>query len=206
MSNDFFPCNADWMRSFHLPQGKVFTENRIIFSIFVSFRNKSPLTNGAYAHKHLVMLAYFGITPISRLKSSPSKVSTPCIPTVLSPGSLPLRRRMDDEEEDMSLPTSQLRVLPFGDVKQHEQWSSSQTVATVTAAAVVATSQDHGNHGINAVSCSIHLQPHVPFNGKEWGDILTLNRKNKAIHMQHSFLMRARLLKYFILFKIKILS
>ncbi|XP_043961992.1 BCL2 modifying factor 2 [Gambusia affinis] len=72
---------------------------------------------------------------------------------------------MDDEEEDMSLPTSQLRVLPFGDVKQHEQWSSSQAVATVTAAAVVARSQDHGNHGINAVSCSIHLQPHMPFNG-----------------------------------------
>ncbi|KAM4713313.1 BCL2 modifying factor 2 isoform 1-T2 [Anableps anableps] len=72
---------------------------------------------------------------------------------------------MDDEEEDMSLPISQLRVLPFRDVKQHEQWPSSQTVATVTAAAVVATSQGHNNNGINAMSCSIHLQPRVPFNG-----------------------------------------
>ncbi|MED6247318.1 hypothetical protein ATANTOWER_025092 [Ataeniobius toweri] len=81
-------------------------------------------------------------------------------------GSLPLRHRMDDEEEDMSLPISQLRVLPFGDIKYEDratQIAAGQALAAVTAA--VATSQGHNNNGINALSCSIHLQPHVPFNG-----------------------------------------
>ncbi|MED6276301.1 hypothetical protein CHARACLAT_001719 [Characodon lateralis] len=81
-------------------------------------------------------------------------------------GSLPLRHRMDDEEEDMSLPTPQLRVLPFGDIKYEDratQIAAGQALAAVTAA--VATSQGHNNNGINALSCSIHLQPHVPFNG-----------------------------------------
>ncbi|KAK5615863.1 hypothetical protein CRENBAI_021101 [Crenichthys baileyi] len=80
--------------------------------------------------------------------------------------SLPLRHRMDDEEEDMSLPISQLRVLPFRDIRYEDratQIAAGQALATVTAA--VATSQGHNNNGINALSCSIHLQPHVPFNG-----------------------------------------
>ncbi|XP_047244639.1 BCL2 modifying factor 2 isoform X2 [Girardinichthys multiradiatus] len=73
---------------------------------------------------------------------------------------------MDDEEEDMSLPISQLMVLPFGDIKYEDratQITAGQALAAVTAA--VATSQGHNNNGINALSCSIHLQPHVPFNG-----------------------------------------
>ncbi|XP_047244638.1 BCL2 modifying factor 2 isoform X1 [Girardinichthys multiradiatus] len=81
-------------------------------------------------------------------------------------GSLPLRHWMDDEEEDMSLPISQLMVLPFGDIKYEDratQITAGQALAAVTAA--VATSQGHNNNGINALSCSIHLQPHVPFNG-----------------------------------------
>ncbi|MEQ2158039.1 hypothetical protein GOODEAATRI_008112 [Goodea atripinnis] len=95
-------------------------------------------------------------------------------------GSLPLRHRMDDEEEDMSLPIPQLRVLPFGDIKYEDratQIAAGQALAAVTAA--VATSQGHNNNGINALSCSIHLQPHVPFNGEKWRDILTLIRKKQ---------------------------
>lgn len=79
---------------------------------------------------------------------------------------------MDDEEEDMSLPIPQLRVLPFGDVKYEDratQIAAGQALAAVTAtaaaAAAVATSQNHGNNSINALPCSIHLQPGVPLNG-----------------------------------------
>ncbi|KAM4529121.1 BCL2 modifying factor 2 isoform 1-T1 [Fundulus diaphanus] len=81
-------------------------------------------------------------------------------------GSLPLRRRMDDEEEDMSLPISQLRVLPIGGVKCEDrasQIAAGQALAAVTAA--VATSQGHSNNGINALPCSIHRQPRAPING-----------------------------------------
>ncbi|XP_038143440.1 BCL2 modifying factor 2 [Cyprinodon tularosa] len=73
---------------------------------------------------------------------------------------------MDDEEEDMSLPISQLRVLPFEDVRYEDratQIAAGQTLAAVTAA--VAASQGHSNNGINTLPCSIHLQAPIPFNG-----------------------------------------
>ncbi|KAG7508521.1 bcl-2-modifying factor-like [Solea senegalensis] len=83
-------------------------------------------------------------------------------------GSLPLRRRMDDEEEDMSQPISQLWGTSFGDIKYEDRASSiaaGQAFAAVTAA--VPTSQSHNNNsiGINALPCSLHLQPRIPFHG-----------------------------------------
>ncbi|CAJ1078152.1 BCL2 modifying factor 2 [Xyrichtys novacula] len=87
-------------------------------------------------------------------------------------GSLPLRRRMDDEEEDMSRPISQLWGTPFKDVKyedQATQITTGRALAAITAAAVVPTSQNHSNNGngigIDALPCSLHRQPHLPFHG-----------------------------------------
>ncbi|XP_029281537.1 bcl-2-modifying factor-like isoform X2 [Cottoperca gobio] len=83
-------------------------------------------------------------------------------------GSLPLRCRMDDEEEDMSRPISQLWGTPFRDVKYEDratQISAGQALAAVTAA--VPTSYSHNNNsiGINTLPCSLHLQPRIPFHG-----------------------------------------
>ncbi|XP_027140136.1 BCL2 modifying factor 2 isoform X1 [Larimichthys crocea] len=83
-------------------------------------------------------------------------------------GSLPLRRRMDDEEEDMSRPISQLWGTPFRDVKYEDrttQIAAGQALAAVTAA--VPTSQSHNNNSIaiNTLPCSLFRQPRIPFHG-----------------------------------------
>ncbi|TKS76077.1 hypothetical protein D9C73_009762 [Collichthys lucidus] len=83
-------------------------------------------------------------------------------------GSLPLRRRMDDEEEDMSRPISQLWGTPFRDVKYEDrttQIAAGQALAAVTAA--VPTSQSHNNNSIaiNTMPCSLFRQPRIPFHG-----------------------------------------
>lgn len=75
---------------------------------------------------------------------------------------------MDDEEEDMSRPISQLWGTPFRDVKYEDpatQITAGQALAAVTAA--VSTSQSHNNNsiGIDALPCSLHRQPHLPFHG-----------------------------------------
>lgn len=77
---------------------------------------------------------------------------------------------MDDEEEDMSRPISQLWGTPFRDVKYEDratQIAAGQALVAVTAA--VPTSQSHNNNsiGINALPCSLHRQPRIPFHGKE---------------------------------------
>ncbi|XP_074541962.1 uncharacterized protein LOC141802321 isoform X2 [Halichoeres trimaculatus] len=82
-------------------------------------------------------------------------------------GSLPLRRRMDDEEEDMSRPISQLWGTPFRDVKYEDRAThitARQALAAVTAAAVVPTSQSHNNNsiGIDTLPCTL---PRLPFHG-----------------------------------------
>ncbi|KAF0023504.1 hypothetical protein F2P81_024134 [Scophthalmus maximus] len=86
----------------------------------------------------------------------------------LAGGSLPLRRRMDDEEEDMSQPISQLWGSSFRDIKYEDQArpiAAGQALAAVTAA--VPASQSHNNNsiGINMPPCSLHWQPRIPFHG-----------------------------------------
>ncbi|XP_018549986.1 BCL2 modifying factor 2 [Lates calcarifer] len=77
---------------------------------------------------------------------------------------------MDDEEEDMSRPISQLWGTPFRDVKYEDRSTpitAGQALAAVTAA--VPTSQSHNNNNnsisINTLPCSLHWQPRVPFHG-----------------------------------------
>lgn len=69
---------------------------------------------------------------------------------------------MDDEEEDMSRPISQLWGTPFRDIKYEDR-------ATQIAAgqAVVPTSQSHNNNsiGLDTLSCSLPRQPRIPFHG-----------------------------------------
>ncbi|KAG7242963.1 hypothetical protein INR49_017654 [Caranx melampygus] len=82
--------------------------------------------------------------------------------------SLPLRRRMDDEEEDMSQPISHLWGTSFRDVKYEDRATpiaAGQALAAVTAA--VPTSQSHNNNSIsvNTLPCSLHWQPRIPFHG-----------------------------------------
>ncbi|XP_068580611.1 BCL2 modifying factor 2 [Cebidichthys violaceus] len=77
---------------------------------------------------------------------------------------------MDDEEEDMSRPISQLWGTPFRDVKYEDrstQISAGQALAAAVTAAVP-TSQSHNNNnsvGINTLPCSLLRQPRVPFHG-----------------------------------------
>lgn len=74
---------------------------------------------------------------------------------------------MDDEEEDMSRPISQLWGAPFRDVKYEDratQTATGQALAVVTAA--VPASQSHNNNSIsiNALPCRLHhRQPHMLF-------------------------------------------
>ncbi|XP_071772526.1 BCL2 modifying factor 2 [Centroberyx gerrardi] len=75
---------------------------------------------------------------------------------------------MDDEEEDMSRPISQLWGTPFRDIKYEDratQTAAGQALVAVTAAA--STSQSHNNNsiGINALPCRSLQQPHILFHG-----------------------------------------
>ncbi|XP_039980349.1 BCL2 modifying factor 2 [Xiphias gladius] len=75
---------------------------------------------------------------------------------------------MDDEEEDMSQPISQLWGTSFRDVKYEDRATpiaAGQALAAVTAA--VPTSQSHNNNSIsiNTLPCSLHWQPRIPFHG-----------------------------------------
>nr|XP_046229352.1 bcl-2-modifying factor-like isoform X2 [Scatophagus argus] len=76
---------------------------------------------------------------------------------------------MDDEEEDMSQPISQLWGTPFRDVKYEDrptQIATGQALAAVTAA--VPTSQSHNNNnsiGISTLPCSLYRQLRIPFHG-----------------------------------------
>lgn len=74
---------------------------------------------------------------------------------------------MEDEEGDMSRPVSQLWGTPFRDVKYEDPTSpmaAGQALAAVTVA--VPTPQSHNNSiSINALPCSLHWQPRIPFHG-----------------------------------------
>ncbi|XP_029966061.1 uncharacterized protein LOC115401847 [Salarias fasciatus] len=73
---------------------------------------------------------------------------------------------MDDEEEDMSRPISQLWGTSFREVKYEEraaQIAAGQALAAVTAA--VSSPRSHNNNSIDALPCSFHRQPRVPFHG-----------------------------------------
>lgn len=72
---------------------------------------------------------------------------------------------MDDEEEDMPRPISQLWETPFRDVKYGDP--ATQITAGQALAADVPTSQSHNNNsiGIHVLPCSLHRQPHLPFHG-----------------------------------------
>ncbi|XP_044025408.1 BCL2 modifying factor 2 isoform X2 [Siniperca chuatsi] len=77
---------------------------------------------------------------------------------------------MDDEEEDMSRPISQLWGTPFRDVKYEDratQIAAGQALAAVTAA--VPTSQSHSNNSISidTLPCSLLRQPRIPFHVHE---------------------------------------
>ncbi|XP_022051590.2 BCL2 modifying factor 2 [Acanthochromis polyacanthus] len=63
---------------------------------------------------------------------------------------------MDDEEEDMSRPISQLWGTSFGDVKFEDR------ATQITAGQAFAS---HDNNSINALPCGLHRQPHIPFHG-----------------------------------------
>ncbi|XP_070843645.1 BCL2 modifying factor 2 [Chaetodon trifascialis] len=71
---------------------------------------------------------------------------------------------MDDEEEDMSRPISQLWGTPFRDVKYEDR---ATQIAAGQAHAVVPTSQSHNNNsiGINTLPCGLYRQPRIPFHG-----------------------------------------
>ncbi|XP_039873789.1 bcl-2-modifying factor-like isoform X3 [Simochromis diagramma] len=73
---------------------------------------------------------------------------------------------MDDEEEDMSQPISQLWGTPFRGVKHEDrvaQIAAGQALAAVTAA--MSTSQSHSNNSVNTLPCSLQRQPCLPFHG-----------------------------------------
>lgn len=75
---------------------------------------------------------------------------------------------MDDEEEDMSRPISQLWGTPFRDVKYEDratQIAAGQALTAVSAA--VSTSQSYNNNSISvsSVPCSLPRQPRIPFLG-----------------------------------------
>ncbi|KAM9798460.1 uncharacterized protein ACB057_009536 [Neosynchiropus ocellatus] len=69
---------------------------------------------------------------------------------------------MDDEEEDMLRPISQLQGTPFGNLKFEEratQFSAGQPASAVT-------SQSHNNNNsVGTPPCGPQRQPHVPFHG-----------------------------------------
>ncbi|KAI4801725.1 hypothetical protein KUCAC02_019601 [Chaenocephalus aceratus] len=71
---------------------------------------------------------------------------------------------MDDEEEDMSRPISQLWGTPFMDVKYEER--VTQIAAGPAMAAVTTNSHNNNNGiGINSLPCGMHRQPRIPFPG-----------------------------------------
>lgn len=77
---------------------------------------------------------------------------------------------MDDEEEDMSRPTSQYWGTPFRDVKYEDRPThigAGQALAGVTAALPTSQSQNNNSININTLSCGLQRQPHIPFHGKE---------------------------------------
>ncbi|XP_056872062.1 BCL2 modifying factor 2 [Takifugu flavidus] len=68
---------------------------------------------------------------------------------------------MDDEEEDMSRPISQLWGTPFRDIKYEDR----ATQMAGQALAVGPTSQSHNSISTSRPSCALHWQPRVPFQG-----------------------------------------
>lgn len=109
-----------------------------------------------------------------------------------SPGSLPLRRRMDDEEEDMSQPISQLWGTPFRGVRHEDrvaQIAAGQALAAVTAA--MSTSQSHSNNSVNALPCSLQRQPCLPFHGKELVSLLKVMWACSFRNMRFNFWLQA---------------
>ncbi|KAM9703866.1 uncharacterized protein ACNS7B_002416 isoform 2-T2 [Menidia menidia] len=70
---------------------------------------------------------------------------------------------MDDEEEDMSRPISQLWGTPFRDIKYEERREMAAGQALTAVSAAVQTLQGHNNNSINALPCSLHRLPHGPF-------------------------------------------
>lgn len=52
MTNGLFPPSADRMRSFNLPEGKVFTDNRIIFGFFLFVLKTKNFPNDQQTKDH----------------------------------------------------------------------------------------------------------------------------------------------------------
>lgn len=80
---------------------------------------------------------------------------------------------MDDEEEDMSRPILQLWRTPFGEVEygnQTTQMAAGQAITAVTVAVPMLQSHNNNNGiSVNALPCSLHWQPRIPFHGEEEG-------------------------------------
>lgn len=70
---------------------------------------------------------------------------------------------MDDEEEDMSRPISQIWGTPFRDIKYEER----ATQMAGQALAVGPTPQSHDGISTGRPPCALHWQPRVPFQGEE---------------------------------------
>ncbi|XP_068610267.1 BCL2 modifying factor 2 [Brachionichthys hirsutus] len=73
---------------------------------------------------------------------------------------------MDDEEEDMSRPISQLWGTPFRDIK-YEERATQITAGQALAAAAAPSSRSHGDGsiGISTLACGLFRQPRMPFHG-----------------------------------------
>ncbi|XP_072772252.1 BCL2 modifying factor 2 [Nerophis lumbriciformis] len=78
-------------------------------------------------------------------------------------GVLTLRRGMDDEEEDMSRPISQLWGTPFREAKYEERAMQLQSRLSAVSVATPTSLSLNNNNSINMLACS--LQPRVPFHG-----------------------------------------
>lgn len=147
---------------FDLPGRKVSTENNMLCGTFCLVMKQKQISSKT---KHFLKTIVLVVSILSFYLVSP----------LCAPGSLPLRRRMDDEEEDMSRPISQPWGTPFRDVKYEDratQIATGQALAAVTAA--VPTSQSHHNNnnnsiGISTLRCTLS-QRRIPFYGKEGRD------------------------------------
>lgn len=167
----YFPCNRP---------GEIIIRRRAKFPLITgcyvplcvcSWNKSRPNYLLAIDHKHNGVTQTQSRKHVFVLKTTRLKFLFGVLSPVFSPGSLPLRRRMDDEEEDMSRPISQPWGTPFRDVKDcATQIAAGQALAAVAAA--VPTSQSHNNNnnsiGINnTLPCTLYGQPRVPFHSKE---------------------------------------
>ncbi|KAF3849817.1 hypothetical protein F7725_019536, partial [Dissostichus mawsoni] len=132
-------------------------------SISTAHLECTPTLSGAWRRARCTDGAAEGATFCSSFEPLTSSVVAARPPFCPRHWSLPLRHRMDDEEEDMSRPISQLWGTPFMDVKYEER--VTQIAAGQAMAAVTTNSHNNNSIGINSLPCGMHRQPRIPFHG-----------------------------------------